>query len=122
MLETFTMLQCCIPAFLKANSKDCKDSLCLPTPLVRKKRLGIILKTNRVNNVYYLFAEECPEKIRLRRQSRFPRQCGVCGKKRVCLLDRTRYRFMEHGSSMNTTTVRNVCDQCSRKMAFWAEY
>ena len=44
MLETFTMLQCCIPAFLKANSKDCNCSLCLPTPFVRKKHWGIILQ------------------------------------------------------------------------------
>ncbi len=72
MLETFTMLQCCMPAFLKANSKDCKDSLCLPTPLVKKKRLGIILKTNKANKVYYFFAELCTMRKRaVERQSRF---------------------------------------------------
>jgi hypothetical protein len=42
-LETFTILQYCIPAFCKANSKEWRYSLCLPTPLVKKRYLGIIL-------------------------------------------------------------------------------
>ena len=46
MLETFTMLHLWIPALLKANSKDAKRSLWLPTPLVRKKNFGIIESTS----------------------------------------------------------------------------
>ena len=42
MLETLTKLHICIPASLRANSKDWSCSLCLPTPFVRKKYLGII--------------------------------------------------------------------------------
>lgn len=41
MLETCTRLQCCIPASLSASSNDWSFSLCLPTPLVRNRRLGI---------------------------------------------------------------------------------
>lgn len=44
MLETLTRLRCCIFASLRANSKDCNCSLCLPTPFVRKKYFGIILQ------------------------------------------------------------------------------
>jgi len=46
MLETLTMLQRCIPALLKANSKDASCSLCQPTPLVRKRYFGIIEPNN----------------------------------------------------------------------------
>jgi len=42
MLETLTRLQCWMPASLRANSKDWSCSLCLPTPFVRKKHLGIM--------------------------------------------------------------------------------
>ncbi len=49
MLETLTRLQCCMPAFLKANSNDWSCSLCLPTPLVRKKYFGIICRIANTN-------------------------------------------------------------------------
>ena len=42
MLETLTKLHICMPASLRANSKDWSCSLCLPTPFVRKKYLGIM--------------------------------------------------------------------------------
>ncbi len=41
MLDTVTMLQCCMPASLKASSKDDKFSLCFPEPFVKKKYFGI---------------------------------------------------------------------------------
>ena len=47
MLETFIRLQCCMPAFLRAKKKDCRGSLCLPTPFVRKRYLGIIVATTQ---------------------------------------------------------------------------
>ena len=43
MLETATRLHCWMPASLSASSKDWSCSLCLPTPLVRKKYFGIIV-------------------------------------------------------------------------------
>ncbi len=41
MLETWTRLQCWIPASLSASSKDWSFSLCVPTPFVRKSCFGI---------------------------------------------------------------------------------
>jgi len=41
--ETLTRLQCCIPASLRAISKEASRSLCFPTPLVKKIFVGIIL-------------------------------------------------------------------------------
>ena len=43
MDDTVTRLQYCMPATLKANSKDCNFSLCTPTPFVKKKKRGINL-------------------------------------------------------------------------------
>lgn len=57
MLETLTMLQWCMPAFLKASSKDCRYSLCLPAPFVRKKYLGIILATKSKRMTINLFGK-----------------------------------------------------------------
>ena len=43
MLDTLTRLHICMPASRRANSNDWSCSLCLPTPLVKKKYFGIIL-------------------------------------------------------------------------------
>jgi hypothetical protein len=46
MDETRTRFCAAIPASRKANSKDVSRSLCFPTPLVKKSRLGTMLLPN----------------------------------------------------------------------------
>src|SRR4030042_3220786 len=53
MLETFTRLQYWMPASLSANSKDCSCSLCLPTPFVRKKNLGIMIHCTKDRHIFF---------------------------------------------------------------------
>ena len=40
ILDTLTRLHFSIPAFLRASSRDCSFSLCLPTPFVKKIFFG----------------------------------------------------------------------------------
>jgi hypothetical protein len=48
ILDTCTKLHFSIPASLKARSKECNSSLCVPTPFVKKILLGTKSSTFRL--------------------------------------------------------------------------